>query len=59
MSKNHLDAARLRAEVEGRLVLPGEPGWDEARQAWQLAADQYPDPADLVRGSHPVALACG
>jgi hypothetical protein len=24
----------------GRLLLPGDPGWDHARQAWDLAADQ-------------------
>jgi len=24
------------------LVFPGEPGWDEARRAWNLAVDQRP-----------------
>ncbi|MFE7504538.1 FAD-binding oxidoreductase [Promicromonospora sp. NPDC057488] len=43
MSTNTLDAARLRTELAGSLVLPGDPGWDEARQAWQLAVDQRPD----------------
>ena len=55
MSKNHLDTAQLRAELDGSLVLPGEPDWDAARQAWQLAVDQHPDavviaasPSDVV-----------
>jgi FAD/FMN-containing dehydrogenase len=24
------------------IVLPGDPAWDEARQAWNLAVDQHP-----------------
>ena len=43
MSTKPLDTAKLRAELDGTLVLPEEPGWDEARQAWQLAVDQHPD----------------
>ncbi|MFI8527349.1 FAD-binding oxidoreductase [Promicromonospora sukumoe] len=43
MSTNTLDAASLRAELDGSLVLPGDSGWDDARQAWQLAVDQRPD----------------
>lgn len=55
MSTNPLDAAGLRAALVGSLVLPGETGWDEARQAFQLAVDQRPDavvlaasPSDVV-----------
>ncbi|WP_435177606.1 FAD-binding oxidoreductase [Actinacidiphila sp. bgisy145] len=55
MSSNPLDAAGLRSALVGSLVLPGEPGWDEARQAFQLAVDQRPDavvlaasPSDVV-----------
>ena len=33
----------LAEQLEGELVLPGEARWDEARQAWNLAADQNPD----------------
>ncbi|MFI6427827.1 FAD-binding oxidoreductase [Promicromonospora sp. NPDC050880] len=43
MSINRLDAATLRAELDGSLFLPGEDGWDEARQAWQLTVDQRPE----------------
>jgi hypothetical protein len=32
----------LRARLTGELVLPGDPGWDEARRAWNLAVDQQP-----------------
>jgi FAD/FMN-containing dehydrogenase len=35
-------AASLRSLVAGTVVLPGEAGWDEARQAWNLAVDQRP-----------------
>jgi DNA-binding transcriptional LysR family regulator len=36
------DVASLRARVDGAVVLPGDDGWDAARQAWNLAADQRP-----------------
>jgi FAD/FMN-containing dehydrogenase len=46
---------RLRANLDGDLVLPGEDGWDEARTAWNLALDQQPvavvvaeSPADVA-----------
>ena len=48
MSTKTLDAATLRAELDGSLVLPEEPGWDEARRAWQLAVDQRPDAVVLA-----------
>jgi UDP-N-acetylenolpyruvoylglucosamine reductase len=32
----------LRDLVDGHVVLPGDDGWDLARQAWNLAADQGP-----------------
>ena len=36
------DPAPLRDAMTGAVVAPGEPGWDEARQAWNLAVDQRP-----------------
>jgi len=33
---------RLRAGVRGRVLLPGDAGWDDARRAWQLLVDQQP-----------------
>ena len=34
---------RLRARAPGFLVAPGEPGWDTARTAFNLAVDQRPE----------------
>ena len=42
ISPLHTDAAALRETLTGSVVLPGEDGWDAARQAWNLAADQRP-----------------
>lgn len=36
------DFEQLRARMPGPLVLPGQRGWDSARQAWNLAVDQRP-----------------
>ena len=36
------DVAALREGLAGAVVLPGDAGWDAARQAWNLAADQRP-----------------
>lgn len=45
----------LAAALDGSLVRPGDPTWDEARRAWDLAVDQRPaavvlaaSPADVV-----------
>ncbi len=35
-----LDALAVR--LDGDLARPGDPEWDVARQAWQLAVDQRP-----------------
>lgn len=34
--------ALLDDGLMGRVVIPGDPGWDEARTAWNLAVDQRP-----------------
>jgi len=34
--------ADLVASIRGRIVTPGDPDWDVARQAWDLAVDQRP-----------------
>ncbi len=36
------DVAVLRESLAGAVVLPDDAGWDAARQAWNLAADQRP-----------------
>lgn len=38
----HADLDLLALDLDGVLTLPGDPGWDEARQAWNLAVDQQP-----------------
>ena len=48
------DLSALRAELEGQIVLPGEEAWDEARQAWNLAADQRPALVALPRSAADV-----
>lgn len=60
----HLHA--LRARLRGELFLPGDAGWDEARRAWLLLADQYPaavvvaadedDVAEVVRSAGRLGL---
>ena len=37
-----IDPTQLRDTMEGRVSAPGDPDWDEARQAWNLAVDQRP-----------------
>ena len=42
--------ALLDDRIAGHVLFPGEPGWDEARTAWNLAVDQRPV-AVVVAGS--------
>jgi|tagenome__1003787_1003787.scaffolds.fasta_scaffold20973060_3 FAD/FMN-containing dehydrogenase len=44
----------VRANLAGELVLPGDPGWDEARLAWHLAVDQRPAAVAIPEGLHDV-----
>ena len=65
LTPSHSAAAR----VAGRIVAPSDPGWDDARQAWNLAVDQRPalvalpetavDVAAIVRyaGEHGLRVA--
>jgi FAD/FMN-containing dehydrogenase len=39
-AERDLDA--LRAAIEGQVSVPGQSGYDEARQAWNLAVDEHP-----------------
>lgn len=36
------DLHSLATDLDGTLVVPDDPAWDTARQAWQLAVDQNP-----------------
>ncbi len=51
------DLDPLRSQAEGSVLGPGDDGWDEARQAWNLAADQKPVAVVLAAGADDVAAA--
>ena len=36
------DVRELTTRIDGSATVPGDEGWDEARRAWNLAADQRP-----------------
>jgi hypothetical protein len=60
-------AARVRAAVaefselsiRGRIATPSDSDWDEARQAWNLAADQHPEAVALVESADDVSKVIG
>jgi FAD/FMN-containing dehydrogenase len=41
--------------VPNTIVMPGDPGWDDARQAWNLAVDQHPAAVARPRSAQDVA----
>jgi hypothetical protein len=45
--------------IDGDVVSADAPSWDEARQAWNLAADQRPSAVALVEGPDDVARVVG
>jgi FAD/FMN-containing dehydrogenase len=45
--------------LAGRVVAPGEDGWDEARAAWNLIADQRPVAVAQVESADDVSAAIG
>ncbi len=47
VSETASTASRLRAEVGGLVVLPGDAGYHRARVAWNSAVDQRPDAVAL------------
>lgn len=42
-------------EIAGRLALPADPDWDQARAAWNLAADQSPAAVAFAESADDVA----
>ncbi len=54
-------ARELRGLCDGAVHLPGDPGFDDARQAWNLAVDQRPAavacPADARQAAQVVRVA--
>jgi FAD/FMN-containing dehydrogenase len=53
-SPSSADVRALRARIAGSLVLPGDPDWDEARRAWNLAVDQRPFAVALPESAEDV-----
>jgi FAD/FMN-containing dehydrogenase len=49
-----IDADALRGRVSGQVSMPGDPDWDEARQAWNLAVDQRPAAVVLAESAADV-----
>ena len=47
----------LEGNVQGTIVRPGDDDWDQARQAWNLAADQNPEAVVYVESADDVAAA--
>ena len=41
--------------IRGGVATPSDSDWDEARQAWNLAADQQPSAVALVESADDVA----
>jgi hypothetical protein len=41
--------------IAGRVATPSDPDWDEARQAWNLAADQRPEAVAFVESADDIA----
>jgi FAD/FMN-containing dehydrogenase len=61
MNTSHTIAFRrpdtLRAAINGDVFVPGDRGYDEARQAWNLAANQRPAAVVFVQSAADVAQA--
>ena len=48
------DLQFLRSRCSGIVVTPADPGWDEARQAWNLVVDQRPVAVVVVESADDV-----
>jgi hypothetical protein len=51
------DLEALRGTLSGTVTGSGDPGWDEARRAWNLAVDQRPAAVAEVASAEEVAAA--
>jgi hypothetical protein len=51
------EASWLSAGLQGEVILPGQPGFDEARRAFNLAADQEPAAVVFAESAHDVVAA--
>ena len=48
------DLDELRARLTGDVLVPGDDGWDAARQAWNLAVDQRPTAVALPESAEDI-----
>ena len=55
MEERSLDVKALRSTLAGDAFSPGDDGWDSARQAWNLVADQHPATVVYVESADDVA----
>jgi FAD/FMN-containing dehydrogenase len=51
------EIAFLRERVEGSVFTPADPGWDVARQAWNVAVDQCPSAVVLAESVDDIVAA--
>jgi FAD/FMN-containing dehydrogenase len=49
----------MPAVLTSLIVMPGDPGWDDARRAWNLAVDQHPAAVARPRSADDVAEVVG
>lgn len=47
----------LQNQIDGTVILPGDPQYDSARMAWNLAFEQHPPVIVLAESTHDVAAA--
>jgi FAD/FMN-containing dehydrogenase len=51
------EASRLWAGLQGEVILPGQPRYNEARQAFNPAADQEPAAVVFAESAHDMVAA--
>jgi FAD/FMN-containing dehydrogenase len=49
------DVTDLRGAIAGEVLAKGDPGWDGARQAWNLTADQRPPVVVMAHSPQDIA----
>lgn len=55
MEQRTIDIQALNGDFGGTAVAPGEENWDQARQAWNLTADQHPAAVAYVENADDVS----
>jgi hypothetical protein len=56
-ANNDRDLEALRAALSGQVLVRGQAGYDQARQAWNLVADQHPSVVVVAESSSDVVNA--